>query len=76
LGVGLDLRRAALGEVMFADVWLPGDQPGSPVRGQAVDDAGEPLELSERPTMGAAALRLLLQGCRDSNGLGDSVEDR
>ena len=27
------LRRATLGEVMFADVWLPGDQQGSPVPG-------------------------------------------
>jgi hypothetical protein len=36
---------------MFADVWLPGDQHDSPVPGgHAADDAGEPLELAERPT--------------------------
>ena len=46
-------------------------------RGQAADDAGEPLELAERPTaQRAAALRLLLHRCRDSNGLGDRIEDR
>jgi hypothetical protein len=36
---------------MFADVWLSGDQHGSPVPGATrADDAGEPLELAERPT--------------------------
>ena len=35
---------------MFADVWLPGDQHGNPYPGHASDDAGEPLELAERPT--------------------------
>jgi hypothetical protein len=44
------LRSVTPGEVMFADVWLPGDQHGSPAPGHAADDAGEPLELAERPT--------------------------
>ena len=62
---------------MFANVWLPGDQHSTPYPGDAADDAGEPLELAERPTaQRAAALRLLLHRCRDSNGLGDRIEDR
>jgi hypothetical protein len=43
------LRRATLGEVRFADVWLPGDQHPLPGATRA-DDAGETLELAERPT--------------------------
>ena len=36
---------------MFADDRLPGDQHGvSRTRGRAADDAGEPLELAQRPT--------------------------
>ena len=37
-------------EVMFADVWLSGDQHGGPYPGPPADDAGEPLQLAERPT--------------------------
>jgi hypothetical protein len=33
VAVWAGLRKGTLGEVMFADVWLPGDKHGSPVPG-------------------------------------------